>query len=178
MGITRIMIVGLAALILAPMPPQDERVSSNGQIAAELQTHQLTSVAIGTFTDLTSFCERQPLTCRAMSDIATIAQAKARYAFRLAYEWATDSEPLANTQPSWLQNAMPAAGERDAANGIAEPGAAELQSIPDILNSSSWHDTIVTGTTRKVAQADTGTNTLRIEDILPDWRGPEPSQQG
>jgi len=178
MGITRIFIVGLAALMLAPMPPEDENAASNGQTAADLQTHQLVSVAIGTFTDVTSFCERQPLTCRAMSDVASVAQAKAKYSIQLAYKWASDSKPAGNTELPLLHNTVPVSGEHDGIDDIFAPDAAGLQSIPDILNSSSWHDPIVTGTTQKVAEADAGTNTLRIEDILPDWRGPEPSRQG
>lgn len=178
MGITRILIVGLAALMLAPMPPEDETAAPNGQPVAELQTHQLVSVAIGTFTDVSSFCERQPLTCRAMSEVASVAQAKARYSIRLAYEWASDSKPAGNTASPTLQDIIPVSGDHDEINDIAEPGSAGLQSIPDILNSSSWYDPFVTGTTEKFAEADTGTNTLRIEDILPDWRGPGPSRQG
>jgi len=178
MGITRILIVGLAALMLAPMPPEDETAAANRQPVAELQTHQLVSVAIGTFTDVSSFCERQPLTCRAMSDVASVAQAKARYSIRLAYEWANDSKPAGNTASFSLHDAMPMAVNHDENNEMPEPGAAGLQSIPDILNSSSRYDPLVTGTIRKFAEADTGTNTLRIDDILPDWRGPEPSRQG
>ncbi len=178
MGITRILIVGLAALVLAPMPPEEETAAANGQPATELQTHQLVSVAIGTFTDVGSFCERQPLTCRVMSDVASIAQAKARYSIRLAYEWASDSKPAGNTASPSLQDLMPVSGDHNDINDVSEPGTAGAQSIQDLLNLSSGYDPVVTGTTRKFAEADTGTNTLRIEDILPDWRGPEKSRQG
>ena len=177
MGITRILIIGVAALILAPMPPQDENAVAGDQSVADLQTHQLVSVATGTFTDVSSFCERQPLTCRAMNDIAAIAQAKAKYAFRLAYEWASNAESAEHMEPSLLQGTLPVSGPHAAADGVSEPGAPGLQSIPDILNTTLRHDPLVTGTIRKVAEADPGTNTLRIDDLLPDWRGPEPSQQ-
>ena len=80
MGITRILIVGLAALILAPMPPENQTATANGETVAELQTHQLVSVAIGTFTDVSSFCERQALTCKAMGDVADIAVSGCRQA--------------------------------------------------------------------------------------------------
>ncbi len=178
MGITRILIVGLAALILAPMPPEVETAAVNGQPVAELQTHQLVSVATGTFTDVSSFCERQPLTCRAMSDVASVAQAKVRYAIRLAYEWANDARTDGSTAPLSLQDAIPVSGDHVDNNGIAEPGAAGLQSIPDILNSSYWSDPLVTGTIRQFAEADTGTNILSIDDLVPDWRDPEPNRQG
>ncbi len=177
MGITRILIVGVAALILAPMPPEDTTVSANLPPAAELQTHQLVSVAIGTFTDVSSFCERQPLTCTAMSDVASIAQAKAKYSLRLAYEWANGTGVSADAAHPAADDALPVSGTHHEVNEMPEPDAAGGKSISDLLNSSSA-DPLITGSTTKIADADTGTNTLRIEDILPDWRGPEPSRQG
>lgn len=174
MGITRILIVGLAALILAPMPPENQTTSANGQTVAELQTHQLVSVAIGTFTDVSSFCERQALTCKAMGDVAAIAQAKARYSIRLAYEWANGSDPAA--QPA-SNDALPVSDTENELNATSLPDAPERQEISDLLRSSSL-DLLVTGSTRQIAEADSGTNTLRIEDLLPDWRGPEQTRQG
>ena len=177
MGITRILIVGMAALILAPMPPNDTTLSTNPPPAAELQTHQLVSVAIGTFTDVSSFCERQPLTCTAMSDVVSVAQAKAKYSIRLAYEWANGTGTSADAAHSAADDPLPVSGTDHEANGRPQPDAGGGKSISDLLNSSSV-DALVTGSTTKLADADTGTNTLRIEDILPDWRGPEPSRQG
>ncbi len=176
MGITRILIIGMAALILAPMPP-DETNGTQGQSPADLQPHQVVSVAVGTFTDVSSFCERQPLTCRAMSDIASIAQAKAKYSFQLAYEWASGSDNDAGALHPAADETLPVSGSQQETDPLPAPDAAGAKSIPDLLNSSSA-DPLITGSTRKVAEADTGTNTLRIEDILPDWRGPEPNQQG
>ncbi len=175
MGITRILIVGMAVLILAPMPPED--TSADQSPAAELQTHQLVSVAIGTFTDVSSFCERQPLTCTAMSDVASIAQAKAKYSIRLAYEWANGNGTSAHTVQPAGDDALPVFGTHLESDQGFEPDASGGKSISDLLNSSSA-DPVITGSTIKVAEADSGTNTLRIEDILPDWRGPEPSRQG
>ena len=174
MGITRILIVGLAALTLAPMPPESQTATANGQTVAELQTHQLVSVAIGTFTDVSSFCERQALTCKAMGDVAAIAQAKARYSIRLAYEWANGTDPAGQSAPS---DALPVSDTRNKLNATSVPDAPQEQDISDFLRSSSL-DLLVTGSTRKFAEADSGTNTLRIEDLLPDWRGPEQTRQG
>ena len=177
MGITRILIVGMAALILAPMPPNDTTLSTNPPPAAELQTHQLVSVAIGTFTDVSSFCERQPLTCSAMSDVVSVAQAKAKYSVQLAYEWASGTGMPANATHSVADDTLPVSGTDHEVNEMPQPDAAGGKGISDLLNSSSV-DALVTGSTTKLADADTGTSTLRIEDILPDWRGPEPSRQG
>jgi len=173
MGITRILIVGLAALILAPMPPENQTATANGETVAELQTHQLVSVAIGTFTDVSSFCERQALTCKAMGDVADIAQAKVRYSIRLAYEWANGTESAGHPVSN---DALPVSDTRNKLNSTAVPDAPGGQDISDLLRSSSL-DLLVTGSTRQIAEADSGTNTLRIEDLLPDWRGPEPTRQ-
>ena len=177
MGITRIFIVGMAALILAPMPPNETTLSTNQPPAAELQTHQLVSVAIGTFTDVSSFCERQPLTCSAMSEVVSIAQVKAKYSARLAYEWAIGTDMPGDAARSVADDTLPVSGTDHDVNEMPQPDAAGGKGISDLLNSSSA-DALVTGSTTKLADADAGTNTLRIEDILPDWRGPEPSRQG
>ncbi len=177
MGITRILIVGMAALILAPMPPNDTTVSTDQPPAAELQTHQLVSVAIGTFTDVSSFCERQPLTCSAMSEVVSVAQVKARYSAQLAYEWVIGTDTAADAAQSVADGTLPVSGTDHDAIEMPQPNAAGAKGISDLLNSSSV-DLMVTGSTTKLAGADTGTNTLRIDDILPDWRGPEPSRQG
>ncbi len=177
MGITRIFIIGMAALILAPMPPEDASLQAHQPPAADLQPHQLVSVAIGTFTDVSSFCERQPVTCRAMSDVASIAQAKAKYSMQLAYEWATGSTEDTDPAPPAAHNTLPVSGTHQEHHQFREPDAGGGKSIGDLLESSSA-DPLITGSTRKVADADSGTNTLRIEDLLPDWRDPEPSQQG
>lgn len=174
MGITRFLVIGMAALILAPMPPEDT-TGPAAQPATDLKPHQLVSVAIGAFTDVSSFCERQPLTCRAMSDVASVAQAKAKYSIQLAYEWAAGSD--ADTAHPAADHPMPVFGADQETQPFPAPDAAGGKSIRDLLDSSSA-DPMITGSTRKIAEADTGTNTLRIEDILPDWRGPEPSRQG
>lgn len=177
MGITRILVIGMAALILAPMPPEDASVPAHQPPAADLQPHQLVSVAIGTFTDVSSFCERQPVTCRAMSDVASIAQAKAKYSMRLAYEWAAGSSADTGSAHRAADDTLPVSGTHQENHQFPEPDAAGVKSIGDLLENSSV-DSLITGSTMKVAEADNGTNTLRIEDLLPDWRGPEPSQQG
>ena len=152
MGITRILIVGVAALILAPMPPEDTTVSANQSPVAELQTHQLVSVAIGTFTDVSSFCERQPLTCRAMSDVASIAQAKAKYSIRLAYEWANGAATSANAAHPAADDAVPVFETHYETYEMPEPDATGGKSISDLLNSSSA-DPLITGSTTKIAAA-------------------------
>ncbi|MEO1162032.1 MAG: hypothetical protein AAFW74_16570, partial [Pseudomonadota bacterium] len=109
--------------------------------------------------------------------VASIAQAKAKYSFRLAYEWANGSSTPANAVHPAADDALPVSGTHLETDQEFGPDTPVGKSISDLLNSSSA-DPLITGSTTKIADADTGTNTLRIEDILPDWRGPEPSRQG
>jgi hypothetical protein len=61
---------------------------------AKLETHTLLSAAIGTVADVATFCARQPQTCEAMASVASVAEAKAKYSLKLAYEWA-NGQPIA-----------------------------------------------------------------------------------
>ncbi len=176
MGITKYMILGAVAFALAPMPPEGPLHINNATPVAALQTHEMISVAIGTFADVASFCERQPQTCEVLSNIADIAQAKAKYSIRLAYEWANGS-PAAGLQ---LKGTLPVSGPGEAIDlGPAPSSDAGLTTgVSNIFKSSLAADPVVTGSFARMASADEGSNTLRIDDLVPEWRGPELPQQG
>lgn len=163
MGIFRFAVIGIAAFVLMPMPPEEQNTAAP-QPAAAIQTEDLLSVAFGTFTDLASFCARQPQTCEAMAGIAAVAEAKAKYSLKLAYEWA-NGQAAQSGQPS----ALPASGEPADGNAANEASTTILK--------QSAADPLVTGSTAKIASNDDGTNSLRIEDLIPDWRGPEPVRE-
>jgi hypothetical protein len=138
---------------------------------AKLETHTLLSAAIGTVADVATFCARQPQTCEAMASVASVAEAKAKYSLKLAYEWA-NGQPIAapvgdNGQSNGISGLLkqPDLQDRHAPQPSAELGASPA-------------DPLVTGSTSRMAETrtDTGTNTLRIDDLIPDWRGPEPSR--
>ena len=48
--------------------------------------------ASSALSDMTSFCERQPTTCVVAGELAARAELKAKYSFKLLYEWATGPE--------------------------------------------------------------------------------------
>jgi hypothetical protein len=170
MGILRYIVVGAVAFALLPTPPVSENKQGEAlPPVAKLETHELLSAAIGTVADLATFCARQPQTCEAMASVASVAEAKAKYSFKLAYEWA-------NGQPAAKQ----LRGTIDS-NGISgllgQPVApAQAKPAPAAGLKQSAADPLVTGSTTRVAGNDTGTNTLRIDDLIPDWRGPEPAR--
>jgi hypothetical protein len=176
MGILRYAVLGAIGFVLLPTPPMDQAAEGTVQPVAVVETHDLLSAVFGTFSDLASFCARQPQTCEAMSSVAAVAESKARYSFKLAYEWANGTPGTATTQAAptgigQLLGEPASASDPDQAPAV---GANETR----LFKQSSAADPIVTGSVTQLASADEGTNTLRIDDIIPDWRGPEPVSAG
>ncbi len=165
MGIFRYAVIGVAAFVLMPMPPEENQAADPQPVAA-IQTEDLLSVAFGTFTDLASFCARQPQTCQAMAGIAAVAEAKAKYSIKLAYEWANGHN---GSDSGMSSGGIPASGEPAGTVDANEAGTTILK--------QSAADPLVTGSTSRIASNDAGTNSLRIEDLIPDWRGPEPVRE-
>ena len=110
--------------------------------AANVSTPSMIGSATMAFADAASFCSRQPQVCRTAGYVAGKLQAKAKYSVRLIYEWASESS--------------------------AEPRVSPLSNQADA-------DPIKTGSTA-VAEANhavsNGQSSLRIEDLIPAWRGP------
>jgi hypothetical protein len=194
MGILKYAIIGVAAFVLAPMPPESETAVGAAGKAETVETHEVVSVVLGTVSDLASFCTRQPQTCALVSDFASVAEAKAKYSVRLAYEWANGSDagdPKAAAAPTQdgLEDVLRQTIEDKPETEFlptAQPeapagGGATLLKSSGLLTGGeaaavAANDTIITGSLRKLAEAneDAGTNTLTIEDLVPDWRGPSP----
>jgi hypothetical protein len=179
MGITKYMLLGLAAFALAPMPPEGAQTGNDARPAATLQTHEMISVAIGTFTDVASFCQRQPQACDAIGNIAAIAEAKAKYSVRLMYEWANGGQIPNNSPASGLKGTLPASDPGQDINLVPLPpvDATQTSGSTSIFKSSMAVDQMFTGSTLLLASADEGTNTLRIDDLVPEWHGPEEPRQ-
>jgi Family of unknown function (DUF5330) len=100
-------------------------------------------VATTTFSDLAAFCERQPGVCETAGVVAHKLELKAKYGVRLIYDWANE----ANTPSAVLQP--------QTAQGI---------------------DPIETGSTKLAAAKPPGKpsqSTLRLQDLIPVWRGPD-----
>jgi Family of unknown function (DUF5330) len=92
MGILRtiIMVSGLAAFI--PSPPEDAAQMANGAAGNEAGAGYI-QVAMGTFADLASFCDRQPGVCKTAGYVAYKLERKAKYGVRMIYEWANEAAP-------------------------------------------------------------------------------------
>jgi len=176
MGIFKYAVVGITAFVLMPMPPAEQDATAPQPVAA-VQAEDVLSVAFGTFTDLASFCVRQPQTCEAMASLAAIAQAKAKYSVRLAYEWANQRD--AGEQPG----AAPAAGNQPVPATIEPvpvtpgPRGSDAEEASTTILKQSSADPITTGSNTTLASNEEGTNSLRLDDLIPEWRGPAPSRE-
>ena len=138
--------VGLAAVLL-PSPPepagpagsQAARVGAAGIGAAgigaagvgvagtALPAEDMVSAAVSAADDLSGFCSRQPQACETAHAVLARLEAKARYSFRLLYEWALqpEAEPRpAGAPPDVRADPMPTGSLTQ----IAAAGVAESQS--------------------------------------------------
>ena len=93
MGILRTIIVlsGLAAFI--PSPPEGVTQNSAATAVTEAAGAGYIEVAVGTFSDLASFCDRQPGVCKTAGYVAYKLERKAKYGVRMIYEWANEATP-------------------------------------------------------------------------------------
>lgn len=119
--------------------------------APAFSTGDAIGAAYSTVNDLSSFCSRNPQPCAVGAAAFALVEAKAKNGVRIVYRWATGEPriqaPVGPDQP---------AGQ-DAALHLSGSLAADMGVTGSIM----------------VAGASDSRNTLRIEDVLPDWGGPE-----
>lgn len=149
MKIIKYSLIAALGAALLPSPPDNQFVVASTGERIDLQTGQVLSAAASAYSDFAGFCERQPAVCDTAGKAWRHLEVKAKYNFKLVYEWS-----------------------RGASEQNDEP-------LPPIrIQHTSAADPIITGSVRRqtitVSSADTpkGTNTLSIEDVIPEWRGP------
>ena len=64
-------------------------------------------VATNTFSDLASFCARQPGVCETAGFVAHKLELKAKYGVRLIYEWANEANSTPAVQPELAKGSDP-----------------------------------------------------------------------
>ena len=134
--------------VTAFMPAPPEDSTQNTAAAETQATGGLLSSATMAFADMAGFCSRQPDVCRTAGYMAGRLEAKAKYSVRLIYEWAAESS--------------------------SEP---QVSPLPDQADAT---DPMTTGSTRSLmadAAPAAGQSTLKIEDLIPEWRGPLPRKK-
>ena len=115
---------------------------------AEQQAPGLMSSATMAIADAAGFCERQPGVCETAGYMAGRLEAKAKYGVRLIYEWAAESN-----------------------------GEPKVSPLADLADGS---DPLATGSTGTAMAAvmPASQSTLRLDDMIPAWRGPAPKKKG
>ena len=111
--------------------------------------------AIATVGDVSSFCTRNPKVCETGSAAAAAFESKAKQGVRMLYDWATGNEGDGNAEVGQPTKAL----DRSAAR------------------FSGQADAVVTGSFQ-MASGDKpkSQNTLRLDDIIPEWSGPRKKQ--
>lgn len=143
MGILRTIIILSGVTAFIPSPPEDAQQVGKNPVSSQIAEASYLQAATSTFSDLATFCERQPGVCKTAGFVAYKLELKAKYGVRLIYEWANEVNPPAPSNAS-----------------------------PELADTT---DPITTGSNR-VASAEKpaviSQSTLRIEDLIPLWRGP------
>jgi hypothetical protein len=91
---TIIVLSGIAAFM--PSAPDEVNQAAPSVASTENSDTGYLDVATNTFSDLASFCARQPGVCETAGFVAHKLELKAKYGVRLIYDWANE----ANTTPA------------------------------------------------------------------------------
>jgi hypothetical protein len=136
---TLIVLAGIAAFL--PTPPEDVTQAPRAASVDAPDTGYF-EVATSTFSDLASFCARQPGVCETAEFVAHKLELKAKYGARLIYEWASEASSTPSAVPPEL--AM--------GSDPIETATIKLAAAKRLPNNSQ--------------------STLRLDDIIPVWRDP------
>jgi hypothetical protein len=146
MRLIRTIILLTGAGLLLPSPPSDPLLGAGDADATTVSAMEMLSSATSAFSDVAGFCGRQPAACETAAYVAAHLEAKAKYSARLVYEWATEGE-----QP---------------AGHVVIPVQAQQQADPLRTGSPA---------PLELTRAAANQSTLRLDDLIPAWRGPVPA---
>jgi hypothetical protein len=136
---TIIVLSGVAAFM--PSAPEDVNQPAPSVASAESSDTGYLEVATNTFSDLASFCARQPGVCETAGFVAHKLELKAKYGVRLIYDWASEASTPSAVQPEIASGSDP-----------IKTGSMKLASAKRLPQNSQ--------------------STLRLNDLIPVWRGP------
>lgn len=148
MRIFRTLILLGAAGLFLPSPP-DDPAARPGE-ADGPSAFEMMSSAGSTASDAASFCSRQPDVCDVAGYLAGKLERKVLYSASLLWGWAWEDKPSA------------------IADGDAG-GMAAFSVEGDVPEPAPQ-----AATGKKVQ----GRSTLRLDDLIPEWRGPSPKKDG
>ena len=102
---TIIVLAGIAAFM--PSLPEDVNQAEPSVASNEVSDAGYLDVATNTFSDLASFCARQPGVCETAGFVAHKLELKAKYGVRLIYEWANEANTTPTFQPEVANGSDP-----------------------------------------------------------------------
>ena len=154
MRLIKLLLLMSGAAFFLPSPPGEP--GAQGEASAEMSTLAMITSASLAYADVASFCQRQPGVCQTAGYAAARLEAKVKYSVKLAYEWANGPE-APDGKPGTIATVK---------TDRAEPASSLSQVKADLLTTQS---------TTAVAEAEVpkeGQSTLKLEDLIPEWRGP------
>lgn len=176
MKLIKYSLIAAVGAFLLPAPPPDSFAVMQGGTRINLETGEVLGAAASTYADMSGFCERQPGVCQTAGQIFASLEVRAKYNFQRLYEWSTS-----NNRPSTAAGDIPQLPPLI----IKTDQSAQLAPVPERGKSKPVKGSIVTGSittrqTRQMAQAikKPSVNTLQIEDLVPEWRGPVRTSTG
>ena len=150
MGILRTAFWVSAVIILLPVGNDNTPGGGKPGETAHVTAQNMVVAASSTAGDVSEFCTRQPGVCETGGAMFRLFEAKAKNGVKLIYHWASDANLVA-----------PAT-----ASGSDKPG--ELMANNDLDHLIG--EVSLKTAAEKPRQGEK--NTLKLEDVLPDWSGP------
>jgi hypothetical protein len=158
MRLIKLLLLLSGVAFFLPSPPDGPKGAGQAvgeaQAGAEVSPLAMISSASLAFADAAAFCQRQPGVCQTAGYVVAKLEAKAKYSVRLAYEWANEKES-GETTPETGRSAAP-----DALEAIQA----------DLMTTQSTAGAAMAGASTAVAKESQ--STLKLEDLIPEWRGP------
>lgn len=154
---------------MLPAPPPDNFAEMQGGAKINLETGKVIDAATSAFSDVSSFCQRQPAVCVTAGHAFSALEVRAKYNFQRLYEWSQSSGQTSFSGPAPSLN---------------------FSIRPQAQIKAPLFDPIITGsikanegnTLAKMMLAENtngqSINTLQIQDLVPEWRGPVRTSNG
>lgn len=169
MKLIKYSMIAAVGVFLLPAPPPDSYATMQGGTRINLETGEVLSAAAMTYSDVSGFCQRQPGVCSTAGQAFTAFETRAKYNFQRLYEWSQSSDQPSSVGviPSLSFSVRPQAQLKLPRFDPIITGSIERRGKPALM------PIILAQTTQKPSD-----NTLRLEDLLPQWRGPVRTNTG
>ena len=171
MKIIKYSLLAACGAFLLPSPPAEHFAVMQGGTRINLETGEGLSAAALTFSDVTGFCQRQPDVCNTAGQMFTSLEMRAKYNFQRLYEW-SKSSPSSQSAPK-----PPALNIKTEQSARLDLDQIITGSIKTRSGKIAGYKTFKPLLMAKAKQAPS-VNTLNIEDLVPEWRGPARTSTG